>query len=59
MRRTKKQDKKNKKNKKRRRKKRKMFRISDVAEAVATRKDRFVKKYELNSSVVSRDMCYL
>ena len=36
-----------------------MFRIGDVAEAVATRKDRFVKKYELNSSVVSRDMCYL
>jgi len=29
-----------------------MFGISDVAEAVATRKDRFVKKYVLNSSAV-------
>jgi len=29
-----------------------MFGVSDVDEAVATRKDRFVKKYVLNSSVV-------
>jgi len=29
-----------------------MFRVSGVAEAVVTRKDRFVKKYVLNSSVV-------
>jgi len=28
-----------------------MFGVSDVAEAVATRKDRFVKRYVLNSSV--------
>jgi len=30
----------------------KMFGVSDVAEVVATRKDRFVKKYVLNGSVV-------
>jgi len=30
----------------------KMFGVSDLAEVVATRKDRFVKKYMLNSSVV-------
>jgi len=30
----------------------KMFRVSDVAEVVATRKDRSVKKYVLNGSVV-------
>ena len=30
----------------------KMFVASDDAEAVATRKDRFVKKYVLNSSAV-------
>ena len=30
----------------------KMFGVSDVAEAVATRKDRFVNRYALNSSVV-------
>ena len=30
----------------------KMFGVSDVAEAVATRKDRFVKRYALSSSVV-------
>jgi len=29
-----------------------MFGVSDVAEAVATRKDRFVNRYALNSSVV-------
>ena len=29
-----------------------MFGVSDLAEVVATRKDRFVKKYVLNSSVV-------
>jgi len=28
--------------------------VSDVAEAVATRKDRLVKRYELNSSVSTR-----
>jgi len=33
-----------------------MFGISDVAEAVVTRKDRFVKKYVLNSSAVC-EMC--
>ena len=36
----------------------KMFRVSDLAEVAATRKDRFVKKYVLNSSIVC-DMCYL
>jgi len=30
----------------------KLFEVSDVAEAVATRKDRFVNRYALNSSVV-------
>jgi len=30
----------------------KMYGVSDVAEAVATRKDRFVNRYALNSSVV-------
>ena len=30
----------------------KMFGVSDVAEAVATQKDRFVNRYALNSSVV-------
>jgi len=30
----------------------KMFGVCDVAEAVATRKDRFVKRYALSSSVV-------
>ena len=30
----------------------KKFEVSDVAEAVATRKDRFVNRYALNSSVV-------
>ena len=30
----------------------KMFGVSDLAEVVATPKDRFVKKYMLNSSVV-------
>ena len=29
-----------------------MFRVSGVAEAMVMRKDRFVKKYVLNSSVV-------
>jgi len=29
-----------------------MFGVSDVAEAVTTRKDRFVKRYVFNSSVV-------
>jgi len=29
----------------------KMFGVSDVAEAVATRKDRFINRYTLNSSV--------
>jgi len=29
-------------------------RVNDVAEAVATRKDKFVKKYVLNSSVVCK-----
>ena len=29
-----------------------MFEVCDVAEAVATRKDRFVKRYVLSSSVV-------
>ena len=32
-------------------------RTVDVAEAVATRKDRFVKRFVLNSSL--RNMCYL
>jgi len=32
----------------------KMFGVSDVAEVVATRKDRFVKKYMLNISVVCK-----
>jgi len=31
-----------------------MFGVSDVAEAVTTRKDRVVKRYVLNSSVVSK-----
>jgi len=30
----------------------KMFGVCDVAEAVATRKDRFIKRYVLSSSVV-------
>ena len=30
----------------------KLFGVSDVAEAVASRKDRLVKKYVLNSSVI-------
>jgi len=30
----------------------KMFGVCDVAEAVATRKDKFVKRYALSSSVV-------
>ena len=30
----------------------KMFGVSDLAEVVATRKDRFIKKYMSNSSVV-------
>ena len=30
----------------------KMFGVCDVAEAVATRKDRFLKRYVLSSSVV-------
>jgi len=30
----------------------KMFGVSDIAEVMATRKDRFVKKYVSNSSVV-------
>jgi len=30
----------------------KIFGVCDVAEAVATRKDRFVKRYVLSSSVV-------
>ena len=34
----------------------KMFRVSDLAEVVATRKDRFVKKYMSNSSLVCQ-MC--
>ena len=29
-----------------------LFGVCDVAEAVATRKDRFVKRFVLNSSVV-------
>jgi len=29
-----------------------MFGVCDVAEAVATRKDRFVKRYVLSSSVI-------
>jgi len=32
-----------------------LFGVSDLAELVATRKDRFVKKYVLSL----RDMCYL
>jgi len=35
-----------------------MFRVSDLAEVVATRKDRFIKKYVLNSSVVC-EICAL
>jgi len=30
----------------------KMFGVCDVAEAVATRKDRFLKRYVLSSSIV-------
>ena len=30
----------------------KMFGVSDLADVVAARKDRFVKKYMLNSSVI-------
>ena len=33
-----------------------MFGVCDVAEAVATRKDKFVKRYVLSSSVVC-DIC--
>jgi len=36
----------------------KMFRVCDVAEAVATRKDRFLKRYVLSSSIVCH-MFYL
>jgi len=35
-----------------------MFGVSDVAEGVATRKDRFIQRYVLNSSVVCQ-MCTL
>ena len=35
----------------------KMYGVSDVAEAVATRKDRFVNRYALNSSVVCQ-ICF-
>ena len=33
-----------------------MFRIGDIAEVVATRKDRFVKRYVSNSNIVC-DIC--
>jgi len=36
----------------------KMFGVCDVAEAVATRKDKFVKRYALSSSVVCV-ICYI
>ena len=36
----------------------KMFRVSDVAEEVATRKDRFVNRYALTSSAVC-EICIL
>ena len=36
----------------------KMFGVCDVAEAVATRKDRFVKRYVLSSSVVC-EICFI
>ena len=35
-----------------------MFGVSDLAEVVATRKDRFVRKYMSNSSVVC-ELCVI
>jgi len=36
----------------------KMCEVSDIADAVATRKDKFVRRYSLNSSVVC-EICSL